>query len=60
MSHTYVRPYVETSKNVVKEPANVNLLVCETRTFSSELSSGQINKGGKFLKKLWCCVGRRV
>ena len=45
MSHTYVRPYVV---NVVKEPANVNLLVCETRTFSSELSSSQINKGVSF------------
>ena len=48
MSHTYVRPYVEISKNVIKEPANVNLLVCETRTFSSELSSSQINKGVSF------------
>ena len=51
MSHTYVRSYVEKSSNVVKEPANVNVLVSETRTSSSELSSGQINEGGKFLKK---------
>ena len=52
MSHTYVRPYVEKSNNVVKEPANVNVLISETRTSSSEVSSSQINKGGKFLKKL--------
>ena len=52
MSHTYVRSYVEKSSNVVKEPANVNVLVSETRTSGSELSSGQINEGGKFLKKL--------
>ena len=52
MSHTYVRPHVEKSNNVVKEPANVNVLVSETRTSSSELSSSQINKEGKFLKKL--------
>ena len=52
MSHTYDRSYVEKSSNVVKEPANVNVLVSETRTSSSELSSSQINKEGKFLKKL--------
>ena len=33
MSHTYVRPYVEKSNNVVKEPANVNVLVSEARTY---------------------------
>ena len=25
-----------------------------------EAASKTMNKGGKFLKKLWCCVGGRV
>ena len=25
-----------------------------------KLSDRQMNKGGEFLKKLWCCVGGRV
>ena len=25
-----------------------------------KLEKSRMNKGGKFLKKLWCCVGERV
>ena len=34
-----LKPYVERSNNLVKEPANVNVLVSGTRTFINESSS---------------------
>ena len=43
--------------------AVLRLSVNPTKTFlmkKKEQKQGQMNKGGKFIKKLWCCVGERV
>ena len=34
--------------------------VANIKLQTTMLSMEKLNKGGNFLKKLWCCVGRRV
>ena len=45
-------------KNLVLFSLNSSevLAICITRA-KAELFIHKLNKGGKFLKKLWCCVG---
>ena len=38
-----LKPYVERRNNLVKEPANVNVLVSETRTFSNDSRSSHFS-----------------
>ena len=38
-----LKPYVEIRNNLVKEPANVNVLVSETRTFSNNSRSSHFS-----------------
>ena len=38
-----LKPYVERRNNLVKEPANVNVLVSETRTFSNNSRSSHFS-----------------
>ena len=38
-----LNPHVERRNNLVKEPANVNLLVSETRTFSNDSRSSNFS-----------------
>ena len=33
---------------------------CSQSTYGKQAVKNTVNKGGKFLKNLWCCVGRRV
>ena len=33
---------------------------CSQSTYGKQAVKHTVNKGGKFLKNLWCCVGRRV
>lgn len=44
-----LKPYVERRNNLVKEPANVNVLVSETRKFSNDSRSS----GWVFVAKLY-------
>lgn len=50
-----LKPYVERRNNLVKEPANVNVLVSETRTFSNDSRSSHFSPTDTTkLKKLQC------
>ena len=50
-----IRTYELLISNLNSLPLSYRLLVK-----SLAIKLGQINKGGKFLKELWCCIGGRV
>ena len=51
-----LKPYVERRNNLVKEPANGNVLVSETRTFSNESRSSHFSLLREYLLIFPCVL----